>query len=269
MNDAQNGNARAPAQVGFKIPPFDATDPEVWFAIVESYFHVASITNERTRFNYVVAAMDPRVVQEVRDLIINPPETEPYSKLKDELKKRLSVSQEAKTRRVIEGEELGDRKPSQFLRHLRSLAGTAFSDAVLRSLWLKRLPEPMQVILATQRKGSLEEAAELADAIADTVVSRLTVAETSTSAPATMDAKFQKLRLSMKEELRQDIRELIAEVKSPRNFERGRPRPRTLPRSRSQSREHGECWYHRTFGRESKKCRAPCSFYSGNDSGSR
>ena len=66
-------------------------------------------------------------------------------------------------RRLLEREELGDRKPSCFLRHLRGLAGPVVPDDVLRPLWLGRLPVETQKILASQTSSTLDNLASLAD----------------------------------------------------------------------------------------------------------
>ncbi|CAH2062404.1 unnamed protein product, partial [Iphiclides podalirius] len=68
---------------------------------------------------------------------------------------------------LLSSEELGDRKPSQFLRHLRSLGGNDIPDDFLRSLWSYRLPNYIQAIIATQDHSSLDEVAQLADKIVE------------------------------------------------------------------------------------------------------
>lgn len=54
------------------------------------------------------------------------PKVNPYYMLKTELIKRLSLSQEQKTLRLLEMEEMGDRK----------VFGAAVPDLMLRALWL-------------------------------------------------------------------------------------------------------------------------------------
>ncbi|XP_078051694.1 uncharacterized protein LOC144477829, partial [Augochlora pura] len=158
----------APAvnRVAVRIPEFSPTDPELWFAMVERSLDASGVTAESTKFGYVLGALNAEYAAEVRDIILNP-SAEPFTKLKVELIKRIGASQELKTRRLLEHEEMGDRKPSQFLRHLRSLGGAAVSEAILRTLWLGRLPASMQVVLSRQRDVELDRVAEMADTIAE------------------------------------------------------------------------------------------------------
>ena len=116
----------------------------MWFLQVEGQFATAGIAADSTKYNYVIGNLEPRYAQEVRNIISNPPISGKYQKLKTELIHRLSTTQEEKLRQLLEHEEIGDRKPSQFLRHLKSLAGNTIQDDVLKPLWLSRFPSQIQ-----------------------------------------------------------------------------------------------------------------------------
>jgi hypothetical protein len=62
---------------------------------------------------------------------------------------------------------MGDRKPSQFLRHLCRLA-LDVPDSLLRSLWTSRSPTNVQATLVCHPDASLDSAAEYADRIIET-----------------------------------------------------------------------------------------------------
>ncbi|CAH2229731.1 jg4499 [Pararge aegeria aegeria] len=62
-------------------------------------------------------------------------------------------------------------KPSAFLRHLRSLAGTSKNDeGMIRELRMRRLPQEVQRILMAQRDLLLDKVAEI-DTIVEAPVS--------------------------------------------------------------------------------------------------
>jgi hypothetical protein len=61
-------------------------------------------------------------------------------------------------------EEMGDCKPSQFFRHLKSLT-LEVPDDFLRSIWSSRLPSHIQDILVGQSEDDLDSASKLADRI--------------------------------------------------------------------------------------------------------
>ncbi|XP_076235701.1 uncharacterized protein LOC143182083 [Calliopsis andreniformis] len=277
-NDSLGVGAPSVDRVAVRIPEFCPSDPEMWFGMSERSFEASGVTLENTKFGYILGALPPQYAAEVRDIIMNPPPLEPYQKLKTELIRRLSSSQEQKTRRLLEHEEIGDRKPSQFLRHLRGLAGTAVPDSVLRTLWMGRLPQGMQVVLATQRDVELDKVAELADAIAESSTPRVQISEVN-SAPANdlealLSMKMAQLAISLRQEISAIRQELTSDVRPSRRDRDSRPRSpaRSSARSGSRSRRHGKrgvCWYHWMFDTDARKCIAPCTFNAGNDQGSR
>lgn len=155
------------SRVGVRMPEFASSNPELWFKIVDRSFQAAGITVDVTKFRYALTAIGPRYTAEVRDIIMNPPAERAYETLKAEVIKRLSLSQEHKTRRLLEHEEIGDRKPSQFLRHLRDLAGKDVGDKIVRTIWLSRLPAYIQPHLVAQTQDSLNQLTDIADAIVE------------------------------------------------------------------------------------------------------
>ncbi|XP_076623120.1 uncharacterized protein LOC143342784 [Colletes latitarsis] len=268
-------------RVNFRVPDFTADDPELWFCVLERNFAAGGVTSDGVKTSYVTGALGPRYIAEVRDVLLNPPLTGLYDTLKRELIRRLSVSQEQKARRLLEHEEIGDRKPSQFLRHLRGLAGTSVSEALLRTLWMGRLPGNVRAILATQIDAALDKVAELADAILDTMPGRPLVAEAALAgvppqlAPVdSVTERMMQLLITLQsqtEVMQGQIAELRASRRDPRPFRRY-DRRRSASRRRFNSRERspsasGMCWYRARFGARAHRCVAPCSFTptAGND----
>jgi hypothetical protein len=125
------------------MPPFNKGDAEVWFAMLEMEFDDNGILDERTKFRLAYKALDAAAQDATRDLIINVPPENPYATLRQELIRRLARTQDQKTLQLLAHEELGDRKPSEFVRHLKLLDPTA-SDSIIRNLWLSKLPMYLQ-----------------------------------------------------------------------------------------------------------------------------
>jgi hypothetical protein len=125
-------------RVTVRVPPFWSNEPALWFSQLESQLALANVTADTTKFHYVVSNLDFRNAQVVRDILQTPPRSDKYEALKTALISRLSSSEEQRIQQLLQREDLGDRKPSEFLRHLRSLA--TVPENLLRSLWTNRLP---------------------------------------------------------------------------------------------------------------------------------
>jgi hypothetical protein len=148
-----------------RIPEFNASDPEMCFAVVEAYFSKARVMDEQQRYLDVVSSLPPRYASEVRDVIMRPIDNDSYATLKRELIKRLCSTQEEKTLKLLQNVVMEDEKPTQYLRRLQALACSAVPVDLLRTLWLRGLPEKLKPTMATQTGKTLPDMAEVPDAV--------------------------------------------------------------------------------------------------------
>jgi len=206
----------------------------------------------------VISQLEYRHAAEVEDIIIAPPTDEPYTTLKTELVPRLSSSPDQRVRQLLTHEEMGDRKPSQFLRHLKSLAPEV-PDNFVRSIWSSRLPPHIQTIMAGQAESKLDATSQLAERI-DEVAPLSTIAS---MAQAPDNASFlQKI---------EDLSRQVAALSSGHIRHRCRSRDKStdngVPSPGHSPAVRGYCRYHRRFGDKARKCTPPCSFQQqGNGS---
>ena len=137
---------------------------------MEATFTTRRITAQRTKFDHVITSLSPEVATEVRDLILKPPEAEPYNVLV----KWAAAFEQRRLQQLLNTEELGDRKPTQLLRRMQQLLGDrtgAVEGTFLRELFLQRLPPNVRMVLAsTSSTFSLNKLAELADKVTEVAV---------------------------------------------------------------------------------------------------
>lgn len=246
------------SRVGIRVPPFWPEQPAVWFHQIEAQFALSGVTADVTKFYYVMAQLEPKYAVEVQDIFANPPDSEKYETLKRELIHRLSRSQSQRIRQLLEQEEMGDRTPSQFLRHMKSLAGTTVSDDFLLTLWSSRLPAMTRAIVTAQADLPLAKLAEIADQIHEGS------AQTQVASVATDNVT--ELLLKRLEGLESKIAELSRSRPQYQSNNRYRRRSRSRSAKRNgQPVREDYCWYHQTFGERSTKCRSPCNYGSGNE----
>ncbi|XP_028177954.1 uncharacterized protein LOC114365551 [Ostrinia furnacalis] len=260
-------------RVGVRNIPFYPDKPSLWFSMLEGQFILSNITSDTTKFYHAIGMLDHQYAIEVEDVIESPPQTDKYDKLKSELIKRLSASKERKVKQLLDHEQLGDRKPSQFLRHLQHLAGPNVPEDFIRTIWTSRLPSSMQTIIASQATSSLESVADLADRIQDIVPASPCVASTSrlpSSHHQTTDDKFDMMAKQI-ERLTQQVHALTTHSSRSRSNARTRDGKGNRSRSRSQAsyRKYPVCWYHSKFGSKAHSCVKPCNFQAENGQGGR
>lgn len=243
------------AHVGVKPPPFWKTNPSLWFLRLEAQFTLAKITCQTTKFNHVVAAVDADILSSVSDLLLTPPSDNPYDTLKQRLIESHSESEESRIRTLLQGVELGDSRPSHLLTRMRSLAGNTVGEALLKSLWLARLPPTTRSIVGAL-SDDLSKLAAVADKIHD--LSSAPQVNAASSAPPAHNSPLE----AKIEQLTQQMSELAALVnRRERSRDRGfSHRNRSRSRGRYREPANGHCFYHTNFGTRAKKCSPPCSF---------
>ena len=68
----RQADAAAVSAVSVKLPEFWPEDLEVWFIRVETQLRSKSVTQDQTKFDYVVASLDNSTAAEVKAVLLHP-----------------------------------------------------------------------------------------------------------------------------------------------------------------------------------------------------
>lgn len=280
------GSAQTPSILGtttttIKFPEFWSADSELWFLTTESIFRKHRITSSQTKFDYVVSTLPQATAAMVRDILRSPPDDQPYEKLREELIRRTTESEPRRLQQLLTSEELGDRKPTEFLRRIEQLLGdkaTTIDTAILRELFLQRLPAQVRMILSATTTDSIATLARMADQIMDVGGSSISALEQSTSAPPptpsevgaqlTQIMDFNKRMEVRVDQLSQELHRLCVRPSPSPTAKENVRRHQNYARHEPTDSESEVCWYHRRYGQHARQCRSPCT-YSGNGMGTR
>jgi len=71
----------------FRLPDFWQSNPSGWFHSVEAQFALRAITDDTTMYNYVLSSLGNDSSAAIEGLLDNPPSTNKYNILKQELLK--------------------------------------------------------------------------------------------------------------------------------------------------------------------------------------
>ncbi|KOC58703.1 hypothetical protein WH47_05425 [Habropoda laboriosa] len=232
----------------------DPVDPKMWFQNLEAQFAANNIDGDATKFWFIVTKLGPMQVKEITDIVNQPPKENMYSTLKKELIRRLSTAQVQRISHLLEREEVGNRTPSQFLKHMRTLAGQSFPEDKLRSIWISRLPVPMQDILATQNDVPLKKVAVLANKLLEKAL------YCQKSQVNDILKEIEALRKEIVE-LRRIVEEVLRGQSSSVNPARQGTADENSSTAKVQTKMmDAVCWYHQKFGKRSTRCIEPCDF---------
>jgi hypothetical protein len=135
-------------RVSATIPPFWSKNPKLWFAQVEAGFRNAGITTDNTMYDKVVGQIDTKILEQIQDIVVDPPTENRYKTLKDRLIAEFTDSEGKKLSQLLSAMELGDQKPSHLLRTMKNLAGDSIRGKALETLFLQHLPDTARGILS-------------------------------------------------------------------------------------------------------------------------
>lgn len=247
-----------------KLPAFVREDPDTWFIAVDAILEANNITDDKQKYNCVLTHIESNIILEITDIIKAQPAENKYDNLKTKIIDRFAESSEKQLRRLFDGLALEDRKPSQLLRHMRSLAQNKVGDEALKVKWMALLPIRTQEILQVAPSNStLDSLATMADKIADTSPTPGVFAVSNTQQlPAAAEVAALDSDTSVKALLIRILQELQSQPRGrsqQQHFNNGAPR-RGRSRSRTPSRYNGSCYYHYKFGASAKNCVEPCNF---------
>ncbi|XP_057329831.1 uncharacterized protein LOC130670442 [Microplitis mediator] len=237
--------------VNIKAPQFSTENPKLWFAQVEAQFATYQVATDRAKFDLVIPLLETRIAAEVQDTIINPPANTPYSDLKAALIKCFTRSEEARITQLLDRERLGDRTPSQHLRHLRTLV-PGIDDAIIKARWFSHMPNEFQVCFEAISDSTLDKLAESADRMVERISLKPQVAAATANQPSTAEP-------GEIAALRREIAQLANQVNN-LTVKRGRSRSRSRSRV---SKKFDLCWYHYKHGKNARSCIPGCK-WQGN-----
>lgn len=206
--------------------------------------------------------METSILEQVMDIVEHPPQ-DPYVTIKQRIIKLFDLSPHQRQQQLLNECFLGDKKPSQLLLEMKKFAKTDFSDEMVKSLWISRLPAAMQPVLATSSEP-LSSLSSLADSI-HTLPSAAISSVDNPSVSQVLSELHQEIQ-----QLAQEVSQLKHSSPSPRfkhrrNYGDRRYGDRRYGDRNSGDRNYGDgsqslCFYHQRFGNRAHKCEQPCSF---------
>lgn len=215
------------------MPTFDAKQPNRWFFELDKWFSTVNIIDSGVKFSLVAASQTPSDYAMLKATVRESPNADPYELARDFILRQTSRIRIATNKNLASGAS-----------------------------------QPSTIKIETQPDVNQRNSSE-----ASAAVSAPTVPTEALSQATEISQSLQQLEAMLLTEIRTikfDIAELQALI--PNRPRPSRPIARILQGASSVSRESTrdrsnqivapvdpeECWYHQTYGRQARLCRAPC-----------
>ena len=151
--------------VSLKLPTFWTSTPTTWFAQAEAQFIVRNITNDDTKYYYVVAALDSSTANRAKSLLVAPPTNNKYDAIKKFLTSAYELSNYERATALFNLAGLGDSKPSELMDTMLGLMGDNKPCILFHHLFLQQLPTYVRSQLAHRDFTDLRQLSLEADNI--------------------------------------------------------------------------------------------------------
>ena len=115
-------------------------------------FSAKNITQDQTKYDYVVSTLDIKSAEEVQGFLINPPETEKSAYRKKNFIKAFGKSQTQLDSELLNLSGLGDRKPTALLHKINSLND---DPATLKGSLFVHLPPLMYAVFLPAKSSRI------------------------------------------------------------------------------------------------------------------
>jgi len=151
------------AAVALKLPTFWQGQPEAWFAQAEAQFAIRKITEDETKYYYVVSTLDAQTATRALSILTGPPTSGKFDALKGHLLSAYGLSEEERATALFNLRGLGDSKPSELMDSMLSLLGNHTPCFLFKHLFLQQLPTNVRTPLASSEITDLRKLALEAD----------------------------------------------------------------------------------------------------------
>ncbi|XP_026744647.1 uncharacterized protein LOC113505981 [Trichoplusia ni] len=140
-----------------RIAPFWRDRPRLRFISFEAATHDLK-KGQAQLAQVVIAQLERQDIEQIMDLLYNPPEENQYDAIKERLISAYEESDNLQFQKLLSEMELGDQKPTQLLRCMRNLARDKVPDTTLRLMWTNHLPSHVRSVLAVSESFSTKTA---------------------------------------------------------------------------------------------------------------
>ena len=169
ISDSDDSNASEVSMPGktVKLPDFWDDYPDLWFAKAEEEFLVKGVTQETTKYSYLVGALPKAVANRVHDALVAKDDNAPYTTLKKRLIKAFTPTPYQRAEQLLDLPAEHAERPSSLMDRMLSLLPHDVDrnqpGFLFQALFLRKLPADIRVVLASELDRNMVELGQRAD----------------------------------------------------------------------------------------------------------
>ena len=100
-SDVDDDDSGRLSMVSVKLPPFTESNPALWFGKAEAQFALRGIKDDTTKFYHLYANLTEKAMNEIENLLLDPPKTGKVETMKYKLIRKFGKSQYQKDLSLI------------------------------------------------------------------------------------------------------------------------------------------------------------------------
>ncbi|CAH2020550.1 unnamed protein product [Acanthoscelides obtectus] len=151
--------------ISLHFPPYNAENPALWFRQIESSFYCSDIKDEIMKYHILVSRLEPCVVELMQEFLLTTSGDIGLTNQYNQMKSKIIGLQ--KTKNELDKQQIGDRTPSEFLRHLQHIASKnpLFPMHLIKAIWVASVGPYVKNVLLSDPNAAFEKLGFIADGI--------------------------------------------------------------------------------------------------------
>ncbi|CAH1996517.1 unnamed protein product [Acanthoscelides obtectus] len=151
--------------ISLHFPPYNAENPALWFRQIESSFYCSDIKDEIMKYHILVSRLEPCVVELMQEFLLTTSGDIGLTNQYNQMKSKIIGLQ--KTKNELDKQQIGDRTPSEFLRHLQHIASKnpLFPMHLIKAIWVASVGPYVKNVLLSDPNAAFEKLGFIADVL--------------------------------------------------------------------------------------------------------
>lgn len=245
------------AQIKLNFPDF-LPDFELYLSLVNTYFTQINVNDDNAKYNILICHLPPEILQQIRHVVLTPPNRNRYTFLCTALKQVLSQTSTQRVHTLLHDVAFSPGNVRLLWNDIQRLVPDLPED-IARDMFISKLPIHLKTHAITHINLSILQLVELLNELDQLHASNPTSQTCPQTAPFSKTSEPSSTSLLRQmDAIRQDLSHLSSQLLNSSASETHLQSP-AHPGIDKQI-----CYYHKRFSNRARNCIPPCCFNQKN-----